>query len=309
MLGASTGVDSTTVGSLLGAVVMPDGGILALERGTLAWYRFDAGGTLVGKRVAKGGGPGEFWEPHGLAIGRGDTLVVADAPTRRVTLFATRGERFPRYIRSFPLNAVPTDLCLTRDRIVVATSEPDHLLVMYSWSGDEEAKIGPRFGDSLDTEMMRDSKSMAVIACAEDGEAVFASSIMSPEVVKIAIPSGEVEWSTVLAEAPGIRWTSDAPGRLTLRSPPGGYDRRLGLLLWASDTLLVTMARVTWDSVLRVQDFAPHVRVLDAATGRELGRLLEGPPLRIRDRSRSLAYSIEELPEPAIGRFAVRSAH
>lgn len=302
-IGTAAKGDSSAIGTILGGVVLRDGAILVLEQGTNTWFRFDTAGVFVGKRNAKGGGPGEFWEPHGLVVGRQDTIVVSDPSSRRISLLLADQSGFPRLVRSFAINGAPSDICVTNEAIVAVGAGQDHLLSVYDWTGRLVGEVAKPLGDSADTPMMRESKSISVIACAPDGKSVFVASRMSPEVVRLELPTGRVLWKRVLAGSPGIDWRSDAPGALTLRSPLGGYDRRLGLVVWSPESLIVTMARVTWDKVNRVQDFRPHLRLLDTRTGVEVGRVPDAPALRLLDRVRGRVFSFEELPEPRVRRF------
>jgi hypothetical protein len=51
-------------------------------------WMFDPGGTSLGATGRRGQGPGEFQAVHGVDVGRGDSLFVFDANSRRLSAFA-----------------------------------------------------------------------------------------------------------------------------------------------------------------------------------------------------------------------------
>ena len=80
-------------------------------------HRFTPDGTLVRSWGSPGHGPGEFWIPHGIAVGRSGTVYVADRENSRVQLFSPGGD----YVREWSWVYRPTDLFIDREGITFVT--------------------------------------------------------------------------------------------------------------------------------------------------------------------------------------------
>ena len=74
-----------------GVFQLADGRIGVADAGVPAVYILSAAGQVEVVVGRQGSGPGEFREPRLLGVQPGDTLVVYDAPLRRVTQFAGSG--------------------------------------------------------------------------------------------------------------------------------------------------------------------------------------------------------------------------
>lgn len=73
--------------SIAGAVLLPDGGVAIADGGQAVVRSFDATGSFVAEMGGPGDGPGEFQALRDLWR-LGDTLVVWDSRSRRLTYFA-----------------------------------------------------------------------------------------------------------------------------------------------------------------------------------------------------------------------------
>ena len=82
--------------------------------------RFDRTGKYLGEFGKKGSGPGEFLQPHALALAPDGTLVVGDRSNNRVQILSTDG----KFIREFHSFSRPSGVAVDRNGMLyVADSE------------------------------------------------------------------------------------------------------------------------------------------------------------------------------------------
>jgi sugar lactone lactonase YvrE len=106
-------------------VTLPNGDILVSEGHSDAApshriVRFDRTGKYLGEFGKKGSGPGEFLQPHALALAPDGTLVVGDRSNNRVQILSTDG----KFIREFHSFSRPSGVAVDRNGMLyVADSE------------------------------------------------------------------------------------------------------------------------------------------------------------------------------------------
>lgn len=74
--------------------------------------KFEADGTYVGTWGGEGGAPGQFRQPHSVAVDGEGRLHVADRSNQRIQVFDADG----RYLRESGHPGTPCGLAMTRDR-------------------------------------------------------------------------------------------------------------------------------------------------------------------------------------------------
>jgi sugar lactone lactonase YvrE len=107
-------------------ITLPNGDILVAEGHSDAEnisnriVRFDRTGKYVGQFGTRGSGPGEFIQPHGLALDSQGNLLVGDRSNNRVQMLTTDG----KFIREYHAFSRPSGLWVDRnDMLYVADSE------------------------------------------------------------------------------------------------------------------------------------------------------------------------------------------
>jgi DNA-binding beta-propeller fold protein YncE len=106
-------------------LTLPNGDILVSEGHSDAApshrvVRFDRTGKYLGEFGKKGSGPGEFLQPHALALAPDGTLVVGDRSNNRVQILTTDG----KFIREFHSFSRPSGVAVDRNGMLyVADSE------------------------------------------------------------------------------------------------------------------------------------------------------------------------------------------
>ena len=106
-------------------VTLPNGDILVAEGHSDAApshriVRFDRTGKYLGEFGKKGSGPGEFIQPHALALAPDGTLVVGDRSNNRVQILTTDG----KFIREFHTFSRPSGVAVdSNGMLYVADSE------------------------------------------------------------------------------------------------------------------------------------------------------------------------------------------
>ena len=106
-------------------LTLPNGDILVAEGHSDAAAshriaRFDRTGKYLGEFGKKGSGPGEFIQPHALALAPDGTLIVGDRSNNRVQILSTDG----KFIREFHSFSRPSGVAVDRNGMLyVADSE------------------------------------------------------------------------------------------------------------------------------------------------------------------------------------------
>jgi sugar lactone lactonase YvrE len=107
-------------------LTLPNGDILVAEGHSDApntshrIVRFDRTGKYLGQFGQRGSGPGEFMQPHGLALAPDGTLIVADRSNNRVQILTTDG----KFVREFHSFSRPSGVAVDKSgTLYVADSE------------------------------------------------------------------------------------------------------------------------------------------------------------------------------------------
>ena len=90
-IGLADGAEPYLLDGVRGVVPLGDGRVLVANSGdrTLRWY--DADGEFLFQRGGEGGGPGEFDQLGGVALGLADTIMAVDWSARRLSVFTSDG--------------------------------------------------------------------------------------------------------------------------------------------------------------------------------------------------------------------------
>ena len=81
--------------------------------------RFNRDGKYLGEFGKRGSGPGEFIQPHALALDAAGRLYVGDRSNNRVQIMTTDG----KFVAEWPQFSRPSGLAIRGDMIYVADSE------------------------------------------------------------------------------------------------------------------------------------------------------------------------------------------
>jgi DNA-binding beta-propeller fold protein YncE len=106
-------------------VTLPNGDILVAEGHSDSApshriVRFNKDGKHLGEFGKRGSGPGEFLQPHGVALAPDGTLVVGDRSNNRVQILTTAG----KFVREFYTFSRPSGVAVDRSGMLyVADSE------------------------------------------------------------------------------------------------------------------------------------------------------------------------------------------
>jgi sugar lactone lactonase YvrE len=106
-------------------LTLPNGDILVAEGHNDAApshriVRFDRTGKYLGEFGKRGSGPGEFMQPHALALGPDGNLIVGDRSNNRIQILTTDG----KFIREFHTFSRPSGVAVDKaGNLYVADSE------------------------------------------------------------------------------------------------------------------------------------------------------------------------------------------
>lgn len=113
-ISASVGSDSLMLNDVTDAALLPDGRIVAVNRGNREVLIFDSRGLLEARFGREGEGPGAFLDPIEVTLGPGDSISVWDWEIGRITVLDPRGTPV-RTIRVAPPLQNPTGFLSRRD--------------------------------------------------------------------------------------------------------------------------------------------------------------------------------------------------
>lgn len=91
-IGTAEGEGAHALFRVTGATRLSDGRIVVANAGSSELRWFDADGAPLMSAGGAGGGPGEFQRMGRLLLGEGDSVVVYDGGTARVSVFSPEGE-------------------------------------------------------------------------------------------------------------------------------------------------------------------------------------------------------------------------
>lgn len=92
-IGQEAEQDTILFGDILDIAVNSDGQLFIVDWHAESVYVFSASGDLEDRIGSRGKGPGEFERAYGIAIGPGDTIVVFDGQSDRLSLFEKKSHR------------------------------------------------------------------------------------------------------------------------------------------------------------------------------------------------------------------------
>jgi len=105
-IGSVSGNPDQELDQVMGAVRLPDDGIVVANGGRLELLFYDRGGKFLRRVGRPGGGPGEFKSVEWLARHRSDSVMVLDVWNQRVSYFDGKGN-LGRSVRFEPNAQIP----------------------------------------------------------------------------------------------------------------------------------------------------------------------------------------------------------
>ncbi len=201
------------------AVELGDGRIAGANQGTSEVRFYDARGERLNTVGRRGSGPGEFEQIASLSVGPGDSLLVFDRSTRRLSVLAPTGEM----VRSAMIDLGQGTLA-TR---MIGALPDGRLLVSPARSGREPTSSGP-VRDSVDLRVVVPDGSVSVVGRFPGSEAVLDVQTQNGQVISVniaAVPFGRSSRfgavDSLAVVAPSDHYEVD------LYSPSGRLVRRL----------------------------------------------------------------------------------
>jgi hypothetical protein len=119
--------------------LMPDGGFVLMDFGTMTLRRFSATGAFMWEAGREGDGPSEFRDPQVLQVLKPDSLLVFDTSSRQLSVISPSGD----FVRSTPLR-VPG--ILSPYIVAVAGTAEDGFVALTSGSSPITPGMGTAFG-------------------------------------------------------------------------------------------------------------------------------------------------------------------
>ena len=192
------------------AVELRDGRIVVANQGTSEVRFYDAKGARLNTVGRKGSGPGEFERIASLSVGTGDSLLVFDRSTRRLSVIAPTGE----IVRSAMIDLGQGNLANT----VVGVLPGGRILVSPARSGREPTTSG-LVRDSVDLRVVAADGSVTAVGRFPGSEAVLEIKTHNGEVISVniaAVPFGRssrfVAADSLVVVAPSDRYEFDLYG-------------------------------------------------------------------------------------------------
>ena len=189
------------------AVELRDGRIVVANQGTSEVRFYDAKGARLNTVGRKGSGPGEFEQIASLSVGTGDSLLVFDRSTRRLSVIAPTGE----IVRSAMIDLGQGNLANT----VVGVLPGGRILVSPARSGREPTTSG-LVRDSVDLRVVAADGSVTAVGRFPGSEAVLQIETQNGQVISVniaAVPFGRssrfVAVDSLVVVAPSDRYEFD----------------------------------------------------------------------------------------------------
>jgi len=222
-IGELDGGESEVFGNIADAVIDRTGNVLILDDRLVAVRAFTQAGKHRVSLGRAGSGPGEFREPHALAVTGGGDVFVADGG-RRLERFRVRDDKQVEG-STIPLEFRAIDLCSLGESLVVhATSviRSDILFVM-----DSAGSVLRSFGETYKSPNRRINAQIqeGMIACAEAERVIIYAPLTGiPEVRAYAL-DGRPLWAVAIDGMTPIAMSEmvGRPGSKRISLPPNGY--------------------------------------------------------------------------------------
>lgn len=139
-IGVLEGDDAYQLNRVVGATRLSDGRYAVANAGTWELRFYDAGGRHLRSVGGEGGGPGEFQYMRSLWRVAGDTLLVSDLTSRRLSVFDGEGRFVTSYAVPVPSGSLPdgtlvgwrTDQNFDSGSLTSGMLRPDQYLVHYT---------------------------------------------------------------------------------------------------------------------------------------------------------------------------------
>lgn len=200
------------------------GNVLVLDdqNYTVSW--FGPEGMFRGAVGREGGGPGEFSEPAGMALGPDGRVYVLDAGRPRVVVFELAAGRLA-YLRDFSVPVFGSDICLLDGEIAIlgqVPSEGPAGLAVHVMSLDGEAvrSFGPLLQPEIEAGNEQFESLLVALAnrgrihCTADHKVVTTSEQLG--IVRLFSPTGELLLHHRVQGFSPVTWEATGGGRLRM---------------------------------------------------------------------------------------------
>lgn len=167
----------------------------------------------------EGRGPGELMGPVSIAVDPRGDLLVLDERNQRVESFSGSDGR---WLRSFPLDFHPRDLCFVEGRLYVLGARGGRLIHEVS---PEDGRVARSFAPDPESSnaLLAGYRAGGYLGCGPGDEIAFLPSLRA-DVVRYSAPSGAVIGTARIPEHRGVRVTPTADGGMMFDVPDGGRN-------------------------------------------------------------------------------------
>lgn len=245
-IGELNGRPATTFGEIESVAVDSDGRIYVLDQMAREIRVFDAEGRHVQTVGRKGGGPGEYLEPRGLTLMRGQLLVL-DARQMRVSSYGITDSL--EYIDETRIDIVGMDMCALDGRLFILGFNPrylpheriDGVVHEYSLGADSAIHLAA-FGSPFSDHILLSRTLANGLACLapQDLVVVFSRELGA---TRWYSPDGDLVWDYVPDDWQQVGLTGNPDGSATWSCPETGkYEYLLGVATISTEDIALQTA-------------------------------------------------------------------
>lgn len=217
VIGMAGGDSRSELYNVRGVRRMADGRIVVLNAGTHELRLYDSVGGFLTSLTRRGSGPGEVLEPSALVIAPGDTILVGDYGTARITAFAPDG----RLARTVSLSAVPSAPVVT----LVGVLSDGGFVMRLGGGYRPGAQSGVHRGSMVFIRLSATGALLDTLGVFPDAEALVSGSAQS---VTVTTPLFG-RWTEVRVAANGVYVADNARFRLMQYTGDGALRRVITL--------------------------------------------------------------------------------
>ena len=302
-IGILDGEESKVFGEIRDLAVSPDGSVLVLDGQApdLRWFGPD--GRLKGRAGRRGSGPGEFREPFDVTPSGGRQVMVTDGPLRKISIFSL-GVDGLRLEEDVSMGRWVDQLCLLDSGYLVLDVDPEENTLLHRLDSNRQTTLS--FGELLN-ELPPEvaatgyqgfgSQNFGKLLCDKTTQMAFFLHGGLP-FIRAFDREGREVWRRRLSGHHGTHFSVVEGGWIRQGADPsvGWVDQERALFPWGPDTLAISTLRADY----RTGKISYEVRLVQAATGMELTRLIAPMVVAWKDATRFYGFINDPFPQVLI---------
>ena len=260
-------------------------------------------GALIAKTASPGMSSG-VRVPVGVVVDGQNHVSTFDVATHRLYKYRLEKENV-QLADSAGLKLEAFDLCAMHGRFYLLGLHEGQLIHQVTAGGKIVRSFGEPFGG--DHEMLRRSLARGRIACFPERRMIVIASTVVPN-VRAYRDDGRLVWQDSVVGAKRVNVVIRSATSVSYQRPPAGYHVTASLQSLGQGGVLLQLGLVTAQHSQPGDYAAVESRILDVATGRELGRQTSLPRVIAVGKQRLATTGGTPLPTVTIHDYAFRGS-